>query len=314
MARSKTIREDIQPWIDHLIDLYEWTDPERGEETEVGKLEFAHMAVDAWWKLFAELIGWSQAQLIGYSVMANNPKFIELLEKHLEKDLFADSHELEYFGWTYCFNRFGQKESDLQADLDEFMEPAEEGGDPIEDPLNEAGMRTLIAELLMSRCTNNSFWRMPLQSALLGLNYGEVDNLLKPTKKRRQGKPYKMMQWKMKALTHVYFQLGQGVKKYRALENVAGELGQSTETLRGWEKQLFLDPDLSARLDCAQLAGELTDALKAKEWDYQTLEDPLYYGSHRGVNYTVTAKYMLKSLENPDYASLRQSLQESRIK
>jgi len=59
------------------------------------------------------------------------------------------------------------------------------------------------------------------------------------------------------ALRHVYFHIGKGLKKYRALQLVADELGQSVETLRSWEKSISRDDELMIELGWASLAGEL---------------------------------------------------------
>ena len=45
MARSKSIREDVQFYIDILFDLYDQTDPDLGQESAYNKTEVANYAI-----------------------------------------------------------------------------------------------------------------------------------------------------------------------------------------------------------------------------------------------------------------------------
>jgi hypothetical protein len=72
---------------------------------------------------------------------------------------------------------------------------------------------------------------------------------------KKQGSAISLLRWKTLALSHVYFQIGKGIKKYVALDAVANSLGQSTETLRSWEKSLLADIDRADNLYSSRAAG-----------------------------------------------------------
>jgi hypothetical protein len=62
----------------------------------------------------------------------------------------------------------------------------------------------------------------------------------------------------------VHFLVGKGLKKFKALENVAQGVGQSVETLRSWEKAYGYDDDFMMALRAARLAGELEEELDSR--------------------------------------------------
>ena len=106
-------------------------------------------------------------------------------------------------------------------------------------------MRSLIRELLDSRCGSNSFWRFELGRALHALEHGQVHDLVKPARRKPQGDVLELRYAKLRAIQHVQFKVGAGYKKHVALASVAEELGQSIETLRSWEKDLLRDEDMA---------------------------------------------------------------------
>jgi hypothetical protein len=59
--------------------------------------------------------------------------------------------------------------------------------------------------------------------------------------------------------------MGKGTKKYVALEIVANSLGQSTETLRRWEKSLLADIDRADDLHTSRIAGFYLSELEEVE-------------------------------------------------
>ena len=85
--------------------------------------------------------------------------------------------------------------------------------------------------LLLSKDANSSFWRFPLSHALRAANAGERDAVLEPTKTRRRGRPYQLDWYRAVAIAHVYYLLGQGIKKHIALERIGSALAVSVETI-----------------------------------------------------------------------------------
>jgi len=114
----------------------------------------------------------------------------------------------------------------------------------------------------------------------------------------------------MMALRHVYYQIGRGLKKYRALQLVGDELGQSPETLRAWEKAIINDEDFAMDLVGAKLAGELEDEIDK----HSTAELEERYGSryHRHTSDIEYAKSILRMIRSFPLKRIRERLRDSR--
>jgi hypothetical protein len=209
-----------------LAKLYETTDPAHGPESEKGKLEAARQAISIWWHLWGELLLWAQSHLAGYEMLKERPELRQRLEKRLGEELTVDLRAIEYVGVYFSWKDVDDGDPMLAAIHDVMAE----FGITMTDP----PLRPIIRELLVSRSENSAFWRFPLQHALFALELGEVDDLVKPSEIRRQGSPVALYHWKLRALSHVRFLMGKGLKKYRALENVA----QSPGAKRGDAPQL----------------------------------------------------------------------------
>jgi hypothetical protein len=300
--RRPNIRSYIEDYIARLVELYEMTDPSRGLASEENKLENARWAIEMWWYVFGELLLWAQSQLAGYEYGRANPDFMEKLSEIFGYEITVDSHVLEYIGLGFSWNRVNYDDPMMQK-VEDAMEKYDVG-------MNESAIRYLIRELLMSRSANSSFWRFELQSALYALNLGHVDEIFKPEQVRRQGHPVQLLNWKVTALQHVYFHIGKGMKKYRALQLVADALGQSTETLRSWEKIMLSDDDLMMHVESAKLAGELESAL-----DKPSASKPVeIYGVeyHRNVTNIEYARYTLDTIRSTPLEKIREGLRSGR--
>jgi hypothetical protein len=132
------------------------------------------------------------------------------------------------------------------------------------DEISDEALRKVIVRLLSSTNANSSFWRFPLQRALRAANAGERDEFLEPTKTRRRGNPYQLDVRRARAISHVYYLWGQGIKKHVAQERVGKALAVSVETLRDWEKLLTVDDWFRREWNDAALAGELEEEIKEK--------------------------------------------------
>jgi hypothetical protein len=301
--RWPEIREHIDQYIQSLIELYEETDPARGDASEEDKLERARQAISIWWYLYGELLLWAQSQIAGYEFGRSNPDFMENLSKILGYEITADSHVLEYIGLGWSLNRVNS--------ADPMMEKVEAKLEEFKAQMDVRAIRSLIRELLDSRSANSSFWRFELRSALFALNIGHVDEILKPEPIRRQGDPLQLFYCKLMALRHVYFHIGKGLKKIRALQLVADELGQSTETLRSWEKFMSHDEDLIVELDWSRLAGELeSDLDKHSVQELIKLYGARYNRHTADVEWAATA---LKLIRSTPLKQIRDDLRRGRI-
>jgi hypothetical protein len=251
--RDPDIRNTVSQYVEGLIRLYERTDPARGPTSEENKLEYARQAISIWWYLFGELMLWAQSHLAGYEIGKSNPEFMKKLAKMFGREIDVDSHLLEYMGVGFSWNRVNYDDPTMEK-IEEAMEKNEVG-------IDDRAIRDLIRELLHCRSANSSFWRFPLRHALFALNLGHVEDIVRPEPIRRQGNPVQRLNCEMMALQHVYYHIGRGLKKYRALELVGDELGQSPETLRAWEKAIIDDEDFMTELAGAKLAGELEEKI-----------------------------------------------------
>jgi hypothetical protein len=173
--------------------------------------------------------------------------------------------------------------------------------------INRTAMRYLISELVSPGGAPNSFfWQHELHTAFYALALGHVEEFFKPEPKRRQGHPVKMMNWKLKALFHVYFHVGKGLKKYRARELVGDKLGQSTETLRSWEKLMLGDHDSMTDLRLAKLAGEMDN-------DKHSIEDLVRKGLANTTDIW-DVKVMLADIRRTPLDKIRAGIRSSRDK
>jgi hypothetical protein len=300
--RDPEIRATVARYIRSLIKLYEMTDPIRGAESEEDKLERARRAIELWWYLYGELLLWAQSQIAGYEFGRANPEIMEKLSKVFDREITVDSHILEYIGLGFSWNRVNYDDPVMEK-MDELMEKYGAG-------LDDPATRFLIRELLMSRSANSSFWRFDLQFALYALNLGHVEDIVRPAPVRRQGNPAQLLQWKVQALQHVYFHVGKGMKKYRALQLVGDTLGQSTETLRSWEKFISGDDDLAMELGAAKIAGELEADL-----DKHSIKEMIeLYGAeyHRNTTDLEYAHFALKSIRSTPIEKVREGLRSGR--
>jgi hypothetical protein len=231
------------------------------------------------------------------------PDFIEHLSKRLGYEINEDSHALEYIGLGWSWNHVNYD--------DPMMEKVMALMDKFKASMDERAIRSLVRELLTSNSANSSFWRFELQSALLALNVGHVDEIFKPEPIRRQGDPIALFHCKLMALRHVYFHLGKGIKKYHAFQSVSDELGQSTETLRSCEKFLSGDDDTMRELEWSRLAGELeSDLDKHPVSELIKLHGAEYYRQTPDIEW---ASKTLKLLRSTPLKDIRDDLRRARM-
>jgi hypothetical protein len=104
LARDEDIREYVQPFIDRLFELYEETDPSKGQASESDKFVQAQAAIHIWWRIYGKLLLWAQAQIVGYELASDSPSLRDALNKFRGSEIDPDSHELELLGLGYSWN------------------------------------------------------------------------------------------------------------------------------------------------------------------------------------------------------------------
>ncbi len=303
MLRNPDIREEISGIIDVLVELYYETDPAKGEESEYGKLENARQAVEKFWYLFGRLLLWAQCHITGYCIARDNPRIREIIEEEFKTKLTEDSHLLEVIGLLYPYNPVDREDALLKQMSDRLENETE--------VMSWTATRNLVKELLMARCANSSYWRFDVQTGLRFLNEGEVEPIFQPLETRLRGKPASLNRWKLEALRQVYFRVGKGLKKHRALRDVGDGIGQSPETLRDWEKKLLLDEDRQVDLYCSQLAGEF-DPIIQRDGPYCSIPESEEYGIHRGLRNASHAVYLHREISQVTLEKIKVKIRQYR--
>ena len=189
------------------------------------------------------------------------------------KDLLPISHALEEVGDSF-----------LQAMADEFSDPDLNYFEFEASHMSRQGrysqlLRLFLFEMLASQSAESHPWRFAFQKALRAMNHGQTEELLKPMPVRKTGAPFALGEWKLEALLQIFYRVGKGMKKYRALELVSEAIGQSADTICDWEKGAKFDEDYSNELKCAELAGRYSD--KFKNFDELPIGFP-DHGTYRG--------------------------------
>ena len=304
---------------DVLVDSRVLTDPSRGSASEDRKLLRARNSIDLAWRRFDGDAGWAQAHLTGYAIFLHNPEFVEFLSQELETEITEDSHILELIGWLFVDSSLSERNADFaHADklLRKFEDQSLAQGTPGYAKRSElfrpVVRRTLQQELLSSKSIHSNYWRRPLQRTWAALNEGEVDELSERVANRRQGRPYSLKTWKLKAIQQIYFRVGYGMKKYRAKDDVALGIGQSADVLKDWEQELKLTEDFAVYLRCSKLAGRYQNELKTG--DYSAIPNWEGLGSHRGTPLIRLADILLDQLEKCSFEVIKRNIKKYRQK
>ena len=137
------------------------------------------------------------------------------------------------------------------------------------------------------------------------MNHGQTEELLRPMPIRKTGAPFALSEWKLEALLQIFYRVGKGMKKYRALEVVSEAIGQSADTIRDWEKSAKFDEDYSNELKCAELAGRYSD--KFKNFDELPIGFP-DHGTYRGKPLMQIAFDLAKVIERRTFFEIAENI------
>jgi hypothetical protein len=269
---DQEIREKAYIIVEELIQLYKTTNPQWGSRSEDNKLENARVSISLFWELFDLLGYWAQCQIIAYKRSAVDSEFTSSMIEENE-GLTTDSHALEEVGDSF-----------LQAMANNFSDSDHNYFESEASHMFHQGrysqlLRLFLFEMLASQSAESHPWRFAFQKALRAMNHGQTEELLKPMPVRKTGVPFALSEWKLEALLQIFYRVGKGMKKYRALELVSEAIGQSADTIRDWEKAEKFDEDYSNELQCAKLAGRYSD--KFKNFDELPIGFP-DHGTYRG--------------------------------
>lgn len=302
LHRDEDIREKSYILLEELLELYVLTASKNAYDGELNKTEYARAAMGVFWELFDLLGTWAQSHLAAQARIQTDVYFVNhLLDEYPE--VHFDSYFLEKYGYDFLRSMAANfEDADTNFFTDEKEHMSEQG-------LREQIMRAFLFEIFSSKSEFSHAWRYPLQRATRALNDGQIDDFFKPMPGRRGGAQFDLNQWKLEALLQVHFRIGKGYKKYRALEEVAGGIGQSVETLRYWEKALKLDTDYENELRFARIAGEKISDLKSGDdlsiGDHQ-------YGIYRGKPVIEIVAELLPVLERRTFQEIMYNIRKFR--
>jgi hypothetical protein len=250
-AHYDDIRSEIIDMVERLCELHDSTHPRLGKRSEAHKHNRAQRAIAIWWYIYARLMLWVQSHVIGYEMARLNPNLQRFLSSKRGDDLDENSHKLEQLGSMYAVNSPSLVHNEKwSTDFSNQLEKLNIG-------LDDETLRRVIVRLLLSTSADSSVWRFPISHALTALNYGEQQEFVKPSKKRRRGQPYRLDRTRSNAISHVYYLIGKGMKKHVALDRVSAGIAVSPETLRDWEKSLRADDWFTFTWEAAWIAGQI---------------------------------------------------------
>ena len=225
--------------ITRLHDLERKTNPKGGAQSAKGKTKAALEALRIASDLVNALAGWALDHQAGLAL--KDQKFVQLgtaktPEHRGTSNVGAadDDHQHEWFGRNWVGRL---------------------GAGPI-DPIVARNWLMRLVRGLFS-IFNLELMLMTL-SALEACDYGEIQPLLRATKKGRKVN-WTILQLQLKAIELVKYREASGIKKFKALEEVAGAFGVSVNTLRTWEARLrseFGQPKVAQGLASAEKLGK----------------------------------------------------------
>jgi hypothetical protein len=234
--REKLLRAMLHARLDRLLDLRDGASPDScldsssvtdGRDRKVahlGKDETARLVVKSAARLFIEVAGWAINHRVGRALLPE------------DADPNSEAHELRG---------------------EEAAQPG--GGGWLDEP--SKARASLLAAIQWD--TLPLHFGIELREALEALEYGEVRALLKPVTGHKHGRPYTLINAKMKAVEYANFQHGKGKTLVRAEEDVSSELCIEQTTLKSWSTR-DLPRGLGAeevklRIAAARRAGEVLE-------------------------------------------------------
>jgi len=203
--------------IDQLRDLERKTNPKDGAQSAKGKNLAALKSLKIAGDLVNALAGWALDHQAGLAL--KDLKFVPLsTTKTPEHPDYPnsrstdDDHRHEWYGRNWV------------------------GRDGL--PINPIVARKWLMNLL--RAFPSIFdlgLRLDALAALEACDYGEILPMLRATKEGRKIN-WTILQLQLKAIALVKYREARGIKKFKALQEVAGAFGVSVNTVRTWEPRL----------------------------------------------------------------------------
>jgi hypothetical protein len=203
--------------ISQLHDLERKTNPKGGTQSAKGKNNAALEALRIASDLVNALAGWALDHQAGLALKDQKLQLstAKTPEHRDSSNVRAtdDDHRHEWYGRNWVGRL---------------------GGGPI-DPIVARNWLMKLVRGLFS-IFNLELMLMTL-SALEACDYGEIQPMLGATKTGRKVN-WTILQLQLKAIGFVKYREARGIKKFKALEEVAGAFGVSVHTLRTWETRL----------------------------------------------------------------------------
>jgi DNA-binding transcriptional regulator YiaG len=207
----------VAVFIDQLRDLERKTDPKDGAISARGKNFVALNALKIAGDLVNELAGWALDHQAGLAL--KEPEFVPVstpnIREHPDYSHVRspdDDHRHEWHGRNWA----GRE------------------GDRIDPIVGRKWLMNLIR-------SNPGFFNLELRlmalTALEACDYGEIQPMLMATKKGRKVN-LSILHLQLRAIRLVHGREARGIKKFKALEEVARAFCVSVNTVRSWERRL----------------------------------------------------------------------------
>jgi hypothetical protein len=106
---------------------------------------------------------------------------------------------------------------------------------------------------------------LEVKSALQKLEYGEVDSILEPTKRKNYKDGWTIPEFRIRILRACHYCYGSGLSMAMARRRIADIVGEHFETLRNWDRALQGDKDYRWDMTKCQIAGAIASGTAVDE-------------------------------------------------
>lgn len=223
-------RKELHKNLDLLIDLHEETRPENGDLSSAEKNRKAIKAISLGLIIFGSACRWPLRHFVGAELLKHETQFSD--------ESALDDHTYEIAGHQFW--------SEKSA--------------PIVDVRRVLAMLMGLLFQMFPRSVESD-----VPDALRALNFGETRPAVTPEKTGRHGPAFSLDSLRFRAVEHVAYLNGTGLKKEAAQHLVALKFGVDEGTVKGWAKRLpdtFISKSLlDKRLDFAKQMGRRSSRL-----------------------------------------------------
>jgi hypothetical protein len=284
--RNSGIPATVSKLVRELVQLRsEFGEAKSGNPDLVLKHDAAIRAFALGNDLFDELTIWAQAHVTGHAMLDD----MSDLKAHLEDDFGTDfdkaPHFRERLGSVFYASSASPAGDALERSLGKFQKNGSHSNEVDEghatEIVSDKALRTVAVAILGSGLSLSMPWRAVLADGLKSLDDGQVPTIFQNPKTPRQHRPSDRKYLQIKAIKHVWYQVGTGKAVGEAREHVSNSIVVGAETLRKWEREFRKSNEMSNEFDCSEIAGEIGSLFNTIDLD--SAEFIQKYGVFRGT-------------------------------